>query len=153
MDSDPALIHLDAVAVSILVGTVLPLAVGLLTKLRASSGVKAVLLALLTALAGLITTATLADGSAVISWELALNAGLAWVTGVATHYGLWKATGVAYHLAPSIGVGAPVKVTAVEAAGTAPVRPDAIDDAPRTAGPTPYDVDGPTGSADADDLP
>jgi hypothetical protein len=87
-------ITIDPFAVSILVGTVLPIVVGLVTKLGASSGLKAVLLLLLSAVQGLIVSSTMGDGAAVFSTETLLIAGLGWVSAVASYYGLLTPTGI-----------------------------------------------------------
>lgn len=83
-------VALDVEFVSLLIGTVIPLLVGLLTKLNASSGVKAVVNALLAALAGFLTEAGSDEfvlGSAIVTVLLT------WAVSVATYYGLYKPTG------------------------------------------------------------
>lgn len=83
-------IVLDAQFVSLLIGTVIPLVVGLLTKLNASSGVKAVTNALLAALTGFLTEAGSDEfvlGTAVVTVLMT------WAVSVATYYGLYKPTG------------------------------------------------------------
>lgn len=85
---------IDPFAVSILVGTVLPILVGLVTKLNASSALKSILLLTFAAVEGLIVNATVTDGSAVFSWHTVAVAGIGWVTAVASYYGLLKPTGV-----------------------------------------------------------
>ncbi|MFJ6487130.1 hypothetical protein [Streptomyces californicus] len=76
------------------IGVVLPVLVGLVTTRVTSSGTKAVLLLFLTALNGfLVELANPGDnyqvGSAVVLWAVSF------ATGVLTHFGLWKPTGVA----------------------------------------------------------
>ena len=74
----------------------LPLLVGLVTKLATKPGVRAVLLALLSAVAGLLaellnalTSGTPYDlGTALFTWVGVF------VVAVATHFGVWKPTGV-----------------------------------------------------------
>jgi hypothetical protein len=87
-------ITIDPFAVSLLVGAVLPLIVGVVTKLTASSALKAVALLFLSAVTGLIVNSTVADGSAVLSYQTALVAGLAWVSAVASYFGFLNPTGI-----------------------------------------------------------
>lgn len=81
-------------AVSILIGTVLPILVGIVTKEVASGGLKSVLLLLFSAIQGLIVTATTVDGAAILSTEAIVVAGLGWVSAVASYYGFLKPTNV-----------------------------------------------------------
>ena len=98
------LVVLNAGFVSVFVGFGLPIVVGLLTKYRAPAGLKAALLAVLSAAQGFIVTATVADGTAVISKTAALAATAGWVTAVATHFGFWKPLKVPEHLASEFGL-------------------------------------------------
>lgn len=101
-----AVVVLDAVLVAALVGTVLPLAVGLLTKINASAGVKGVLLLTLSAVNGLVSTATQTDGTALISKETLVAALASWAAAVTTHFGLWKpAQAQEKALLPDRGIG------------------------------------------------
>lgn len=76
------------------ISVVLPVLVGLVTTRVTNSGVKAVLLLALTALNGFLVelAAPHPDGynvaSAVILWAVSFG------TGVLSHFGLWKPTGV-----------------------------------------------------------
>ncbi|MCQ9367939.1 hypothetical protein NQ036_06735 [Brevibacterium sp. 91QC2O2] len=83
--------------VQVVVAVVLPVLVGLVTKLYASGGLKAALLAALS-LATSIGTEALAAHQAGTTYDVgqALVLGLGtFVIAVATHYGLWKPAGVA----------------------------------------------------------
>lgn len=74
------------------VGFVLPILVGLVTRWSTRSGVKAVVLLFLSALSGLLTSWL---GNPGMHFGLAaLYAGEAWVVAVASHFGLWKPGGV-----------------------------------------------------------
>lgn len=98
-------VQLDPQVGSLLVGTVVPLLVGLLSKSRASSGLKAILNAVLSVLAG--ATVAAATGPVEIK-TLVVGAISAWVTSVSTYYGLWKPSGVSTavsNTAPGTGVG------------------------------------------------
>lgn len=79
---------------SLLVGTVLPIAVGIVTKSSTSAGLKAILLALFAAVSGFLTELIQSGDS--FSWETALITWLAtFMVSVALHFGVWKPTGVA----------------------------------------------------------
>lgn len=91
MDS---IIMIDALTVSMLIGVVLPIVVGIITKLGAPRGLQSVLLLFLASVLGLIVNATITNGTAVFSVEAILTAGIGWVTAIASHYGLLKPTGI-----------------------------------------------------------
>lgn len=81
---------------SVLIGVILPIVVGLVTKRVTSESVKAVLLAFLAAVSGFVTEAINVGGfNDSFNWTAAL---LTWVmtfvAAVAAHFGLWKPTGV-----------------------------------------------------------
>lgn len=73
------------------VGVFLPILVAIVTKKVASSGVKAIVLALLSALSGLGTAAL--SNAGAISQEAFINAFITWVIAVATYYGFWTNVG------------------------------------------------------------
>lgn len=88
---DPALI------IALLVSTILPVLVGLVTTRVTSGGLKAVLLALLALVTSLLTELgrAIADG---VPYDIGLGLLLAlpiFVISVSMHYGLWKPTGTA----------------------------------------------------------
>lgn len=87
---------------SILVGSVLPLLVNLVTKDVASSALKAVLLAGLAAVTGVLTPLTQAGANHYDWRNIVVSVGLAWVTAVATHFGFYKPTNV--KIAPTVGL-------------------------------------------------
>jgi hypothetical protein len=75
-----------------LVGFLLPILVGIVTRWTTRSAAKAVLLLLLSAVSGFLTSWAADPG---VHWSLAaLYAGEAWVVAVASHFGLWKPGGV-----------------------------------------------------------
>lgn len=86
------MIELDLQFLAFLAGTVIPVAVALVTARVASSRIKGALNALLALVAGLVVTAQQADG--VISKTGAVVVFYTWVASVATHYGLLKPTGL-----------------------------------------------------------
>lgn len=95
----------DMTVYALLTGVIVPLLVGLLTKLHASSGVKATLNLGLTALGAALVTFN------QIAWNwkaFAVNFGVGWAVAVATYYGFYKPAGVATKVAeatPEFGIG------------------------------------------------
>lgn len=91
---------------ALLVGVVIPLLVGLLTKLNASSGIKSILNLGFTALGTALVTF---NQTTVWNWKtFAINFGLGWAVSIGTYYGFYKPTGVAGTVAkatPNFGVG------------------------------------------------
>ncbi len=63
-------IILNAPTVSLILGAVIPLLVGLATKLSTSSAVKSILMLVLNAIQSLVVTATQNNGAAVLSKEM-----------------------------------------------------------------------------------
>jgi len=87
---------------SLLVGVVLPIVVGLVTKVTTSASTKAVALAFLAAVSGFVSE-MLASGDA-FQWSTALITWAAtFMVAVAVHFGLWKPTGAA-SAAQKVGV-------------------------------------------------
>src|SRR5690606_27437970 len=78
------------------VGTVLPILVGLVTKASWGGGWRAVILAALSALGGVGSSALDAANAGVYwDWKMAaITAFNTWLIAVASHFGLWKPTGV-----------------------------------------------------------
>lgn len=100
--------HLNPTELQIASGFAIPLVVGFITKLRASSAVKALLNFLLSAIAGGLTVALAANGDVVgTTWLLGIAQ--TFVVSIASYYGLWKHT-VAPAIAqstPNFGIGTP----------------------------------------------
>jgi predicted RND superfamily exporter protein len=87
---------LDApLVIQLLVSSVLPLLVGLVTKVVTSPGVKAILLALFTLVASILTELgqALTSGTPYDIGQGLLLAVPAFIVAVGMHYGLWKPTG------------------------------------------------------------
>lgn len=81
--------------VTVLIGLIAPIAVGLVTKASTSAGVKAVLLLTIAALVGVGQGFVDTPAGETWNWQIAVfNAAVAWVAAVATHFGLYKPTGV-----------------------------------------------------------
>ena len=83
--------YTDLTLLTLLAGVVVPLLVGLLTKLNASSSVKSVLNLGLTAAGALLAVANETD----FDWKVfVVNWALAWTISIATYYGFYKPSGV-----------------------------------------------------------
>lgn len=87
-----ASVHLSVVIVSGLLGIVLPLLVGFVTK--SHSPHKGVVLGVLSALSAMLVNGTLGDGSAVISQQSLLAFGAVLVAAVTAYSQLWKPRGI-----------------------------------------------------------
>ena len=89
---------LDTVQVigTLVVPVLLPVLVGLVTKQATNPGVKAVLLAALSLLTSVLTSyvSTASSGEVFDLGQALVLTVPTFVTAVATHYGLWKPTGV-----------------------------------------------------------
>lgn len=83
------------ILINFVIAIVFPLLVGLFTKLSTSDTVKAIALATISILSGLLSqfVAALATDQP-FNWFVAVMAALgAWVIAVASHFGVWKPTG------------------------------------------------------------
>lgn len=83
----------DVQALAFLTGAVIPILVGLLTKLNASARVKSFANAGLSAVSGALMTVIANSGRLVWS-EFVTSVGTTWVISIATYYGLYKPSGV-----------------------------------------------------------
>jgi hypothetical protein len=85
-----------AQVVSLLIGVVLPIITGLVTKWETSPGTRAVVLLALSAVTGFATEflATLNSGTAFDLGATLLATFGTFLTGVGLHFGLWKPVGV-----------------------------------------------------------
>lgn len=105
--NEPWQIELSATIVMFVTGAVLPLVVGLVTKLTAHPALKGFILITLDTAAALITHAVVNEGVSVISKQAVLLAFMGWITAVATYFGFWKPLGAQRYLAPTVGIGPP----------------------------------------------
>lgn len=87
-----ARVTLSAVTVQLLVSTVIPLITGILTK--APSKIKGLVTIVLNVVAAVITTATMADGTAIISEQTLLTAMLGVIVSLAAYAKAWKPLGL-----------------------------------------------------------
>lgn len=99
------MVTISAVGVSIIVGTLLPIVVGLVTKSTARTEVKVAVQTLAATVAGVIVSATMADGTAIVSWETLFLAWLGWVNSMASYLGVYGKIGLNDRLAPTVGIG------------------------------------------------
>jgi hypothetical protein len=95
------MIVLDVALLSILVGTVLPILVGIVTTKVESRKLKGGLLIALSAIGGILTTAIAGDG--VITKETAVAALVSYIAATASYYGVWKPQGVAELVQTKVG--------------------------------------------------
>lgn len=98
-------ITVSAMLVTLISGTVIPLVHGLVTKLSASGPVNVIVGMALSAIAGVLGTATVLDGVAIFSSTTLIQAFLAWLAQVAMYARIWKPIGVYDKLLPGQGLG------------------------------------------------
>lgn len=111
------LVQLDISWLNVVVGLVIPLLVALLTKSKASSGLKASLNLLLSAIGGVVMAAVQNDGKFLVS-EAAVGILTVWLPSIVSYVGLWKPTKVAPALAAAtanVGVGGSLPTEATDA--------------------------------------
>lgn len=83
-------VALSALTVSLVISFFIPVLTGLATKYTTSSGLKGLITLVLNAVQTLIVTATMADGSAVISKETLIAFLLSLAVSVAIYTGIYK---------------------------------------------------------------
>lgn len=133
-------IQVDLSLLNFVVGFVIPLLVGLITKLRASSGLKASMNLALSVVGGAIVTVIEADGT-IEDWKQFLTGiVMTWLISQTSYTGLWKPNGVSAKVqeaTANTGLGSPNLEVAV-APSTAAVltkeeKPAVETPQPRTA--------------------
>ena len=92
--SETTLFELSPLAVSSLLGVIIPIVVGVITKSSASPGLKAVANIVLSGVAAVVTQNLVEGGGAVLSQDTLVLAALTWVVSIATYFGLYKPAGV-----------------------------------------------------------
>ncbi len=95
------MVVLDVALLSILIGTVLPILVGIVTTKVESRKLKGVLLLTLSAITGILTTAV--NGGGVITKETIVASLVSYATAMAVHYGVYKPTGITETVQTKIG--------------------------------------------------
>lgn len=96
---------ISALLVTLLVSYLIPAAVALLTKSSATTLIKQVLGGLLSAITGLLVTATQLDGTALLSTSAVVLALGAFLSTQAAYTGLYKPHDANEALAPGVGLG------------------------------------------------
>ena len=96
---------IDASAVAIILGLVLPFVVSLMTKLNASKAVKATVGILAAGIGATIQHAVRDDGSAFLSGTMLLNFAIVYGTQVLSYHGLWSNYDINEKVAPNKGIG------------------------------------------------
>lgn len=99
------MVTLSAMGVSIIVGTLLPIVVGLVTKSAARTEIKVAVQSFCAMVAGVIVSATMNDGTAIISWDTLFLAWLGWVNSMTSYLGVFKPFNANDKLAPTVGIG------------------------------------------------
>jgi hypothetical protein len=103
-NSETTTFELSPLAVSVILGTLLPIITGLLTKLNARDWVKGLVNLVLSAVAGVITANLVVGGGAVVSDETLILAGISFVTSVASYFGFYQNVNLNAKLAPNSGL-------------------------------------------------
>lgn len=100
-------IEVDVAALAMVAGTIIPLLTGLLTKLQASSRVKAVVAFVLSIAAGVVTELQMGEGKSTVA-ALVVAGLAAYTTSGVSYTNLWKPIGAAEAVAnviPLRGIG------------------------------------------------
>jgi hypothetical protein len=98
-------VSISAVAVTLVLGTIIPVLVGLITKMDASSKLKGALMIVLNAVQGLVVASQTASGDAVFSVDALILFAAGVAMSLAAYYGLYKPNDVPEKLAPTFGIG------------------------------------------------
>lgn len=99
------LITLDPKTVVVITAVIVPIFVGILTKLNAPAGLKAFVNLIVAALGTLAAQAMTEGGYAVVSQEMFVAWAVTTTISVATYYGVYKPWNVPGVLAPQKGLG------------------------------------------------
>lgn len=100
-----AALTLSAFTVLVITSLLIPVATGLLTKAAASPTVHQIVTALISIVAGVITTNTQLDGTAVVSLVTLQYAGLAFLIATAGYLGIYRPHDTNAKLVPDVGFG------------------------------------------------
>lgn len=88
--TDTALFSLSPFLVAVILGSLVPVLNGILTKLSTSSKVKVVFNMVLSAIVGLVTVSIVDGGGAVFSQSAVISAILAFWASITSYAGLWR---------------------------------------------------------------
>lgn len=104
--TDPiAAIELDAFLVHVVVAALIPIATGIITKVTASPAVKQIVTLALSYANALVMENVQADGSAIISKEIALYTLVSFAIAVGTYLGVYQSHDTNAKLLPTKGIG------------------------------------------------
>jgi hypothetical protein len=98
-------VTISALIVTVLIGCVIPIVVGLITKLDASSKLKGAFLLVLNLVQGALIAGTTTTGDAVFTKDSLILFAVGVATSLATYYGVYKPADVPTKLAPEFGIG------------------------------------------------
>jgi hypothetical protein len=87
-------IVIPATGVTVLIAVFIPIVTGILTRRTTSSFLKGLITLAANGIVSAVTTATLADGTALISWQFFVTWFIGFVTSVGLYTGLWLPAGV-----------------------------------------------------------
>lgn len=99
------MITLNSTIATLIASALIPLVVGLLTKVTASAKLKAIVSIVLNAIQALIVSSVTSDGSAVISTQTLILWAIGVATSIGSYLGVWKPADINQKLAPSFGLG------------------------------------------------
>lgn len=99
-----ATLTLSAFSVLVLTSLLIPTLTGLVTRLNATATVKQIITALISTIAGVVTTASQIDGTAVISLATLQYAVLSFLIATVGYLGLYKPHQADEKLGPDIGI-------------------------------------------------
>ena len=98
-------IEFDAFVVSALLSLVIPVLTGLITKVNAAPAVKQITTIVLAAVASLVATNTVQDGTAIISKETGLLWAMNTAIAITSYLGIYKPHNANAKLSPESGLG------------------------------------------------
>jgi hypothetical protein len=105
LETSETSVELSPFLVTLIIGTLLPIATGLLTKLNASDKVKGTVNLFLAAVTAIISQNLVEGGGAIFSEDTLLMGLLAFIASVAAYHGFWQNINIDEKLAPNTGIG------------------------------------------------
>ena len=97
--------ELTATHVLLIVSVAIPFLTGLITRANASATLKQVVTLTLAAANALVVANTAADGGAVLTDSILLDAGVSWFVAVTSYLGLYKPHDANSRIVPNVGIG------------------------------------------------
>lgn len=96
---------LEPTWVTVILGLLIPLLTGLITKANASATIKQIVTLTLAAATTLISRAVIESGEALFTQELLIEAGMTWGIAIGSYLGIYKPHEINDSLAPTTGLG------------------------------------------------